>query len=42
MENNKKLKYTYADGSTETITLNKKKLESLWRIDLLIEAKFRF
>lgn len=38
----KKLKYKYADGSTETIKLDKEEFENLWRIDLAIGAKFRF
>lgn len=38
----KKLKYTYEDGSTQTIKLNEEEYENLWRIDLAIGAKFRF
>ncbi|TDO95671.1 hypothetical protein [Flavobacterium sp. 245] len=38
----KKLKYTYADGTTYTEKLDKEELENLWRIDLAIGAKFRF
>ena len=38
----KKLKYEHEDGQTETIKLDKKEFENLWRIDLAIEAKFRF
>ncbi|WP_281310318.1 hypothetical protein [Flavobacterium flavigenum] len=38
----KKLKYKHADGSTETIKLDKEEFENLWRIDLAIGAKFRF
>lgn len=38
----KRLKYTYADGTTETVKLNEEELENLWRIDLAIGAKFRF
>ncbi|MEM0578107.1 hypothetical protein [Flavobacterium polysaccharolyticum] len=38
----KKLKYTYADGTSETIKLNEEEYENLWRIDLAIGAKLRF
>ncbi|MCF6140747.1 hypothetical protein L1S34_05565 [Flavobacterium sp. K77] len=38
----KKLKYTYEDGSTQTIKLNEEEYENLLRIDLAIGAKFRF
>ena len=38
----KKLKYTYGDGSSETIKLNEDEYENLWRIDLAIGAKLRF
>ncbi|MGZ9676263.1 hypothetical protein [Flavobacterium sp. GNP001] len=38
----KKLKYTYEDGSTQTIKLDEEEYENLWRIDLAIGAKFRF
>ncbi|WP_343694739.1 hypothetical protein [Flavobacterium sp.] len=38
----KKLKYKYADGSTETVKLDDEEFENLWRIDLSVGAKFRF
>lgn len=38
----KKMKYTYEDGSTETVKFGDDDFENLWRIDLAIGAKLRF